>query len=356
MDHRVLYWVVRAMNGLNQCDNSRLSAVIVSEWNRFLTVFCFRGGMGRIMASEPKANKLRRGAAQGAPFRRPRVANDLIATLRSIATALVWIVLPTVAVAQDSPDYYRANCMNCHTIGDGRLTGPDLKDVTKRRDAEWLIGFLQNPKAVVESGDAYAAKLVEESRGVVMPIAPGMTRYRAEQLIKLIEAESKLDKSQFKVIRISSKPFNEKDRATGHDIFVGTHRLKNGGTACIGCHNMYDLTALGGGRLGPDLTHVYERLKGRKSVSAWLRAPATATMQPIFKQHPLEAGEIHALTAYFEAAAQHSETDASVSRIALLLMGLAAAAGVVFVFDVIWKGRFRSVRRALVEASLRRGH
>lgn len=262
---------------------------------------------------------------------------------------------PKIALAQDTPDYYRQNCLNCHTIGGGRLTGPDLKDISKRRDAEWIIGFLQNPKAVIESGDDYAAKLVENSRGVIMPIAPGMTRYRAEQIIKLIDAESKLEKSQFQGIRISNKPFTPQDRLAGREIFTGMRRLKKGGTACNACHSMHDLAALGGGRLGPDLTRVYERLKGRKSLGAWLMAPATETMQPIFRNHPLEAEEIHALTAYFEGAAAHSEADASVNRIAFLLLGLALAAATVFLFDVIWKNRFHAVRRPLVESRSQRG-
>ncbi len=270
--------------------------------------------------------------------------------LRPVLLVLFVAIAPAVGVAQDTPDYFRQNCVNCHTIGGGRLTGPDLKDVTKRRDAEWLIGFLQNPKAVIDGGDAYAAKLLEESRGVVMPVAPGMTRYRAEQIIKLIEAESKLEKSQFQGLKISNKPFTEQDRIAGREIFTGVCPLKNGGTACNSCHNMYDLSGLGGGHLGPDLTRVYERLKGRKSLGAWLMAPATATMQPVFKSHPLEAEEIHALTAYFEAGAKHSEVETSVNRVAFLLMGLALAAAVVFLFDIIWKGRFYAVRRPLVEA------
>ena len=273
-----------------------------------------------------------------------------------VLVALLCMYLPVTAQAQDTPDYYRQNCLNCHTIGGGRLTGPDLKNVTERKDAEWLIGFMQNPKAVIDSGDAYAAKIVEESRGVVMPVAPGMTRYRAEQIIKLIEEESKLEKSQFQGVQISNEPFTDQDRINGREIFLGRRKLKNGGTACNACHSMYDLAALGGGRLGPDLTRVYERLKGRKSLSAWLMAPATETMQPVFKNHPLEAEEIHALTAYFEVAAKEPEANASVNRISFLMLGLALAGALIFLFDAIWKGRFYGVRRPLVDESVSAVH
>lgn len=259
--------------------------------------------------------------------------------------------------AQDTPDYFRANCMNCHTVGGGRLAGPDLKGVTTRKDAEWLIAFMQNPRAVVESGDAYAAKLVEETPGgAIMPSPPGMTRYRAEQLLKLIEAESALEKSQFQGVRVSDKPFTDADRAAGREIFLGTRRLAQGGAACIGCHAMHDVSGLGGGRLGPDLTRVYERLKGRRTLSAWLTAPATETMQPIFKSHPLEAEEIHQLAAYFEGAAVHAEAHPATSRVGFLLIGLGLAAVTILLFDVLWRGRFHSVRRPLVDAITRGIH
>ncbi|MCA9047592.1 MAG: c-type cytochrome [Planctomycetaceae bacterium] len=285
-----------------------------------------------------------------------RDVESVTLTGKIILAALSVIAVPTLVAAQDTPDYYRANCMNCHTIGGGRLTGPDLKNVGERKDDEWLISFMQNPKAVIDSGDAYAAKITEESRGVVMPTLPGMTRYRAEQILKLIEEESKLEKSQFEGVKVSNKPFTEADRVAGHALFVGTQPLKNGGSACIACHSMHDLSALGGGHLGPDLTKVYERLKGRKSLSAWLMAPATETMQPIFKNRPLEAEEIHALTAYFEDAAQHSEADASVDRMSFLLLGLGIATAVIFLFDVIWKRRFHSVRRPLVDDEVQEIH
>ena len=272
------------------------------------------------------------------------------------AVAAFVLLTSSSLMAQDTPDYYRANCMNCHTIGGGRLTGPDLKDVGQRKGTEWLIAFMQNPKAVIDSGDPYALKITEASRGVVMPTLPGMTRYRAEQILKLIEEESKLEKSQFQGIKVSSKPFTIADREAGREIFTGIRPLKNGGAACNACHSIHDLSALGGGHLGPDLTQVYERLKGRKSLSAWLMAPATETMQPIFKNRPLEAEEIHALAAYFEDAAGHSAADASVNRMAFLLLGLGLAAATIFLFDVIWKKRFHSVRRPLVADGVNQIH
>ncbi|MFO0903243.1 MAG: c-type cytochrome [Pirellulales bacterium] len=272
------------------------------------------------------------------------------------ASVGVWISACLPLNAQDTPDYYRQNCMNCHTIGGGRLTGPDLRNVGQRKDSEWLINFIMNPKGVIDSGDSYAKKLVEESRGVVMPVGPGMNRYRAEQILKLIEAESKLEESQFKGLRISSEPFTEADRRAGRDLFLGRRPLKNGGAACNSCHSMHDLEALGGGRLGPELTRVYERLKGRAATAAWLSAPATETMQPIFRKHPLDPAEIHALTAYFEASASQAEQSPLQGRVAFLLLGLGGAAGGIMLLDSLWRRRFEAVRRPLVSDGVEAVH
>jgi mono/diheme cytochrome c family protein len=268
----------------------------------------------------------------------------------------LFTTLPPAAHGQDTPDYFRQNCVSCHTIGGGRLTGPDLKNLSERQpDRGWLINFLMNPRAVIDSGDPYAKKILEASLNVPMPTPPGITRDRAEKLLDLIEAESQLEESQFKGMKISTAPFTDEDRARGREIFLGTQRLKEEGTSCVSCHSMFDAPALGGGQLGPDLTNVYERLKGRAALSSWLMAPGTETMQPIFKNRPMSTEEIHALVAYFESTTAERPADSSTGRVAFLLSGLAGAVFGVFFLDTIWKRRFHSVRRSLVEANTSRG-
>lgn len=257
------------------------------------------------------------------------------------------------AQAQDTADYFRQNCASCHTIGGGRLTGPDLKNVSERKDREWLRTYILNPQARIDSGDAYALQLLEEARGVVMPAVVGMTLEQADYLLDLIEAESALEESQFKGLQISSEPFTQADIDRGFAIFTGRQKLTNGGPACYSCHTVPGIWGLGGGHLDPqlaNLTRVYERLQGRIPLSAWLMAPATPTMQSVFAKKPLESGEIHALVALFENRAQMGEAKPSVSQLAFALLGVAGAALVLVVFDLVWKGRFLAVRRPLVES------
>lgn len=257
--------------------------------------------------------------------------------------------------AQEAADFFRQNCISCHTVGGGRLTGPDLKGVLTRKDREWLVRFVLNPQAMMDQGDPYALKLRQESRDVVMPTISGLDRARAEALLTLIEAESKLEKSQFAGLQISDRPFTAADIDQGRRLFTGAQRLANAGPACISCHTARDLGGLSGGRLGPDLTRVFERLQGRKNLAAWLTAPATPTMSPIFKRYALTPEEILPLIAYFEHEARGGGADASAAPLVFFLIGLAGAALALVLFDQAWKERFRSVRKALVLGSVHRG-
>ncbi len=272
----------------------------------------------------------------------------LLLTLVNIFPSLLW--------SQDSPDFFRQNCMNCHTIGGGRLTGPDLKDVSERKDREWLIGFTMNPKSYIDSGDPYAIKILEESRNVPMPTLPGMTRERSENLLDLIDAESQLDASQFKGLRISSEPFTRADVARGASYLSRQEDSKNGATMCMSCHRMSGVGALGGGNLGPDLTRVFEKGQyttgGRAVLSAWLVAPATPAMQHLLQDKPLEADEVHAIVALMADRAANSQPQSmGASMASFSLLGVFGSLLTLVLFDFLWKARFRSVRRTMVDNS-----
>jgi mono/diheme cytochrome c family protein len=267
-------------------------------------------------------------------------------------TAVLLFSLPAAAVAQQAADYFKQNCAGCHTIGGGRLVGPDLKDVTQRKDRAWLAGFLQNPKAVIDGGDAYARQLQQESRGVIMPTLPGMTAARAGELLDYIEAESKGGVAQAAAPAVSDRPFTPQEVSLGRDLFLGTRPLANGGPACASCHTLGTLPGLGGGRLGPDLTRVYERLGGRQAVGAWLSAPATPTMQAIFKTRALQPGEIGPLLAALEDAASQAPAPAAPSA-GFLLLGFGGMALGLAGLQFGWRRRFTAVRRPLVRGRKR---
>lgn len=258
------------------------------------------------------------------------------------------LIAASVRAADPAAGYFRQNCMSCHTIGGGRLVGPDLKDVETRKDRQWLSSFIVNPKQYLDGGDPYAARLKEEARGAVMPNISGLDPTLAAALLDMIDAESKLPKSQFIGLNLSDQPFTTADIENGRNLFNGTRRLTNGGAACLSCHAVDRLGALGGGRLAPDLTKVYERMNGRKNLASWLLAPATPTMRPLFANNAITNDEIVALVAYLEASARKPPVTADTSTLSFFFLGLGGAVFGFIGVDTLWRKRFRGVRKQMV--------
>lgn len=102
---------------------------------------------------------------------------------------------------------YLKACSYCHTVGVGDRIGPDLEDVTNRRDHEWLVRFLVAPDEVRASGDPVAAALGARFDGVNMPNL-GLSKADAEDLIAYLEVETD---------RVHAARLPEPDEEHGHD-------------------------------------------------------------------------------------------------------------------------------------------
>jgi mono/diheme cytochrome c family protein len=263
------------------------------------------------------------------------------------------VALPRNAGAQLADTFFQQNCVTCHTIGGGRLIGPDLKEAVQQKDRAWLEHFIEDPEAVLNSGDPYASQLKKEANGIVMPKMPGVTPEMAKALLDMIEVESKLPKSSLAGVAVSEQPFTPGDIFTGTEIFLGKRRLSQAGPPCVSCHTLGSIGSFGGGRLGPDLTLVYQRLGGRKSLGAWLSAPATPTMQSVFRNHSLQKEEILPLLAVFEDSSRQSQPANTTSQMRFFLAGFAGAVLGLAFMGWIWRGRIRTVRRALVSSAQR---
>ncbi|MBI4349943.1 MAG: cytochrome c [Elusimicrobia bacterium] len=246
------------------------------------------------------------------------------------------------------PQDFAQNCANCHTIGGGRLTGPDLKDVSGRRDKEWLLKFVVDPKKMLDGGDPVAAELYKAHNNVLMPTIAGMNAARVEQLLALIDAESRLEKSRFSGLELINRPLLPGDVLDGKALFLGRKPLKNGGPSCVSCHSVGGMSGLGGGLLGPDLTGVFARLGGEKTLAAWLISPASPIMKPVYAARQLDPRDILPLVAFLKDAAQQGRPADSIARLAFLILGLLGAAALYVVLDSLWGARLRGVRRSMV--------
>lgn len=267
------------------------------------------------------------------------------------------IIIPLNFVeAQDMADFFRKNCKSCHTIGGGKLIGPDLKDVSARKNRDWLIRFINDPVAMIKANDPYALKLQTEANGVIMTPVAGMTKERAGLILDFIESESKLEESEFAENIFSEEPAENADPILGNKLFSGKVHLNKGGPSCISCH-----TGAGpeiGGSLGPDLNSIFQRLQGRRAISAWLSAPPTPTMGAVFEKYPLEPSEIRLLVDLFEAWNDLDRSynhDSFMVWMTVIFYGLGGAVVGLVVFGSFWDKRFRSVRRPLIDNAKVRG-
>jgi len=128
---------------------------------------------------------------------------------------------------------------------------------------------------------------------------------------------------------------------------MGEQRFLEGAPACVSCHTVREISGLGGGRLGPDLTHAFARLEGRKALGAWLGSPPSALMQPVFKNRPMDAEEILPLVAFLKEAGAGGEGEAAPNTLNFMLLGFGGAVALLLAFDFLWRRRYRAVRRPL---------
>lgn len=88
--------------------------------------------------------------------------------LEIAALAIIAIPFSTV-YAQDGAQLFRANCGACHTVGKGKLVGPDLKNVQDRHPEPWLLKWVHSSQTMVKAGDKDAIKLFNDNSQIPMP-------------------------------------------------------------------------------------------------------------------------------------------------------------------------------------------
>src|SRR6185503_11806021 len=67
--------------------------------------------------------------------------------------------VPTDGVAVRGKLSFESKCLACHSIAGGDRLGPDLYQVTKNRDKNWLKKWLKNPEQMLQS-DAAAKEML----------------------------------------------------------------------------------------------------------------------------------------------------------------------------------------------------
>jgi len=240
----------------------------------------------------------------------------------------------SLLIGQDGESSFKKICLACHTIGKGKLIGPDLKDVSQRRDANWLVSFIKSSQDLISSKDVDAVAIFEEYNKIPMPDA-NLSDAEIKQLIAYIDEQSKITIPADSIITETADIVTG-NIETGRELFTGEKQLKNGGAACISCHDVSDSDVYYGGKMAKDLTESYEVLKspGIKSVLSFLTFPAMANT---YSKKELTDTEISDLIAFLKYTSdnKYSSNSRSFDQM-FFLYGLLFFIALLFFLHTFW--------------------
>lgn len=105
---------------------------------------------------------------------------------------ILFLLISSVAISQTSEDEKNfQQCKACHTIGGGKLVGPDLKGITDLREEAWLISFIQNSQEMIQAGDELAIEVFNDNLKIPMP-AHNLTNDQVKGILSFIANNGKL--------------------------------------------------------------------------------------------------------------------------------------------------------------------
>lgn len=254
----------------------------------------------------------------------------------------------SILSAQDGKALFEKNCARCHSIGEGKLIGPDLANVDKRRDMDWLIKFIQSSQSMIEQGDSTAKALYKEFNETKMP-DQDLSKAEVKAVVSYIGKESppynpdegkqtaKADQKQEE--QKPEREVTEEAIEKGRMLFIGQKRLENGGPSCISCHNVKNDQTPGGGLLAKELTKSAENM-GLQGVKSMAKNPGFPAMQEAYDDNPVTDDEAFYLAAFLKHVSeeryyQHSDKMSKT----FLWSGIGGVVVLFGVFSLLWWSR-----------------
>lgn len=246
---------------------------------------------------------------------------------------------------------FQAFCAACHSIGKGKLVGPDLIDVHKRRTDDWLVEFVTSSQTMIRSGDKTAVTLFKEYNQSVMPDPP-FSVDQIRSILLYIKSRSpgyapESDVAQKEVATEPETPTRsvteatEQEIRTGRMLFAGQVRLREGGPACISCHHVKNDKLIGGGLLAKDLTDAFSRMN-ETGIKAILTSPPFPAMREAYQNAPIADEEAYNLIAFLKQADedQYGQHPRNYKQYFLVAGGISFLA-LLGIYSVIWSNRKR---------------
>ena len=128
----------------------------------------------------------------------------------------------------------------------------------------------------------------------------------------------------------------------GMNYFQGATRFKNGGPACISCHNVNNESIIPGGLYAKDLTDAFGRLGA--GVRSFVESPPFPAMAASYKNNPVETAELDKVVAFLEYANKVKDSQKVNSGYSYFIIGGAVGLLVmIFAIQLMWGNRKRKM-------------
>ncbi|MDH3650735.1 MAG: cytochrome c [Saprospiraceae bacterium] len=242
-------------------------------------------------------------------------------------------------------------CGICHTIGMGKLIGPDLAYVQDRRSPEWLLTYIRSSQKMIQSGDPDAVAIYEEYNQMVMP-DPMIPDTDIKAIITFISNHS-ADKIGPEFISVLNDVTPE-DLDEGRLLYEGRMRFENGGPSCVSCHSTHSDIFKTESNLAKNVMKSFSAL-GEPGVKSILESPPFPVMAAAFEAHALEDDEIHDLLVYLRDGSEQP-VDAEQSSLTANFLIYGALGGILLfiLYSFVWFNRkANSVNYEIYERQLK---
>lgn len=278
---------------------------------------------------------------------------------RYFITAFVIVFLVNSVQAQNGEQLFQ-QCKACHTIGQGKLLGPDLLDISKKRDAAWLKNFIKSSQSMIKGGDADAIALFEEFNKLMMIDYP-LPDTDIDAIVKYIDsfstpvAEDEVEASVVdSLAAVEAADYlasidTDENEARGKALFEGSRKFKNGGASCISCHHVNVDEGKQGGLLAKDLTQSFSLIGGYAGIKGMIDFPAYPAMKDAYTKAPITKDESVQLQVFLMRADKADSMEVS-SVTGFLKQGVVSMVVLLVIISLVWlRRKKRSVNHHIIQ-------
>lgn len=284
---------------------------------------------------------------------------NLFLKMLPLAVAGIFIFSSAEISAQDGEAIFNQSCKACHTIGGGKVVGPDLKGITSKRSEDWLLKWTKSSQSLINSGDTDAKAIFEEFNKVPMP-DQNFTDAEIKSIYAYVGKQGGGETTVASTTEVAPQQMPNMDNpseelvALGQKLFEG-RIFVNGGPSCISCHNVNSSRVIPGGLLAKDLTTSYSRLGGFAGVSAFMKAPPAGPMSEAFKNNQLTDKEINAIAAFLSVVDKENTAKPQAEQMSpLATWGIAGLVAWIILVLILWMNRKKNtVKKAIYDRQVK---